>query len=150
VVDLPPQVVQIGVGLFIIWSVFSSPPQWLRRWPALTGGISSFLTMFFGATGLFIANYTKSLKLERHSHVATHAALMTVQHLLKILVFGLLGFAFGPWIAAIAGMIVSGLAGTLTGRLMLNRMTDVHFKRALDAVLILISLRLIWSGLTAL
>lgn len=96
VVDLPREAVQAGVGVFIIWTVLAKPPAWLRRWPVLTGGISSFLTMFFGATGVFVAGYTKSLQLERHGHVATHAALMTVQHLLKVLVFGILGFASGP------------------------------------------------------
>lgn len=147
VVDLPPRAVQAGVGVFIIWSVFARPPQWLRRWPVLTGGLSSFLTMFFGATGLFVANYTKSLALERHGHVATHAALMTVQHLLKVIVFGILGFAFGPWLTVIAGMILSGVAGTLAGRAMLSRLSDLHFRRALDVILVLISLRLIWAGI---
>jgi len=145
-VDLPPRYVQAGVGAFIIWSVFAKPPQWLRRWPLVTGGVSSFLTMFFGATGLFVANYTKSLELERHAHVATHAALMTVQHLLKVIIFGLLGFAFGPWLAVIVGMIVSGFVGTWIGRALLSRMSDLNFRRALDVILILISLRLIWAG----
>ena len=148
VVDLPPNVVQIGVGLFVIYSVVATPPKWLSRWPWLTGGLSSFLTMFFGATGMFVANYTKSLRLPRHDHVATHAALMTVQHGLKVVVFGLLGFAFGAWGMVIAALILSGLLGTLMGRAVLNRISDHNFKLALDAILVLISLRLIWQGLT--
>jgi uncharacterized membrane protein YfcA len=104
--------------------------------------------MFFGATGLFVANYTKSLALPRHEHVATHAALMTVQHGLKVLVFGLLGFAFSAWAPVIVALILAGLAGTFTGRHLLNRMTDHGFKRALDILLVLISARLIWAGLT--
>ena len=148
VVELPPNIVQIGVGAFVIYSVFAKPPKWLSRWPWLTGGVSSFLTMFFGATGLFVANYTKSLALPRHEHVATHAALMTVQHGLKVLVFGLLGFAFSAWAPVIVALILAGLAGTFTGRHLLNRMTDHGFKRALDILLVLISARLIWSGLT--
>jgi len=147
-VDLPPNLVQIGVGAFVIYSVFAKAPQWLSRWPWLTGGVSSFLTMFFGATGLFVANYTKSLALPRHEHVATHAALMTVQHGLKVLVFGLLGFAFGQWALVIAALIGAGLIGTVSGRLVLNRMTDHGFKRALDILLVLIAARLIWAGLT--
>jgi uncharacterized membrane protein YfcA len=148
VVELPPSVVQIGVGCFVIWSVFARPPRWLSGWPWLTGGVSSFLTMFFGATGLFVANYTKSLGLPRHDHVATHAALMTVQHGLKVVIFGLLGFAFGPWAMVILALIAAGLAGTLMGRTVLNRISDHGFKRALDVVLVLISLRLIWQGVT--
>lgn len=148
VVELPPSVVQIGIGVFVIYNVFTKPPRWLSRWPWLTGGVSSFLTMFFGATGLFVANYTKSLALPRHDHVATHAALMTVQHGLKVVIFGLLGFAFGAWALVIVALIVAGLAGTLTGRHVLNRMSDHGFKRALDVILVLISLRLIWQGIT--
>jgi len=147
VVDLPREAVQAGVGVFIIWTVLAKPPAWLRRWPVLTGGISSFLTMFFGATGVFVAGYTKSLELERHGHVATHAALMTVQHMLKVIVFGILGFAFGPWLVVVAGMILSGFVGTWIGRLLLTRMTDLNFRRALDVILVLISLRLIWAGI---
>lgn len=150
VVDLPPATIQILVGIFIIWTVVSSPPKWLRRWPVLTGGFSSFLTMFVGATGPFVASYVKSLGLERFAHVGTHAVLMTVQHLLKVLVFGFLGFAFGAWLPVMIGMVLSGAAGTYAGRLMLSRMTDVHFHRALTILLVLISLKLIWSGASTL
>jgi uncharacterized membrane protein YfcA len=135
------------VGLFVIWSVFSHPPAWLRNWPVVTGGISSFLTMFFGATGLFVANYTKSLALPRHAHVATHAALMTLQHGLKVVVFGFLGFAFAEWGLFVLAMIGIGLVGTLSGRLFLDRLPEAWFRRALDALLVLISLRLILGGL---
>ena len=148
VIELPPAFVQIGVGAFVIYSVFAKPPKWLSNWSWLTGAVSSFLTMFFGATGLFVANYTKSFNLPRHDHVATHAALMTFQHGLKVVIFGLLGFAFGAWIIVILALIAAGLAGTFAGRLLLNRITDHGFKRALDVILVLISLRLIWQGFT--
>lgn len=146
VVNLNPAWVQIGIGGFIIYSVLSKPPAFLRDWGGLTGAISSFLTMFFGATGLFVASFTKSLKLERRAHVATHATLMTVQHGLKTIAFGLLGFPFGPWIPFIAAMIIAGLLGTLLGRLVLTRITDQRFRRALDAILLVLSVRLIWAG----
>ena len=150
VVELPAGIVQIGVGLFVIYSVLAKAPGWLRNLPILTGAISSFLTMFFGATGLFVASYTKSLDLARHAHVATHATLMTVQHGLKVVVFGLLGFAFADWLAFIAAMIAFGMAGTLLGRASLNRINERLFRRALNLLLVLISVRLIFGGVMAL
>lgn len=150
VVNLPPAVVQLGVGLFVIWSVLAKPPKWLAAWPALTGWLSSFLSMFFGATGLFVANFTKSLELPRQKHVATHAVMMSLQHVLKTIAFGTLGFAFGPWAGFIAMMILAGFLGTVAGRLLLEKISDHNFKRALNWVLILISLRLIWTGVAAL
>lgn len=148
VIDLPPALVQVSVGLFVIWSVFARPPAWLSRLPWLTGGLSSLLTMFFGATGLFVAGYTKAHDLPRHAHVATHAALMTLQHGIKVIVFGVLGFAFGAWLWVVVGLSLAGLAGTFIGRSVLGRITDTGFRRALDTLLILIALRLIWSAFT--
>ena len=147
VIGIPPSMVQIGVGLFIIWSVLATPPRAIRDWPFGIGAASSFLTMFFGATGPFVATFTRSLALGRHAHVATHATLMTVQHGVKTAAFGLLGFAFGPWIGFIAAMTVTGFAGTMTGGLVLNRMGDARFKRALEIVLVLIALRLMVAGI---
>lgn len=150
VVNLPPGVVLIGIGLFVIWNVLTGPPPWLSAAPLPIGAISSFLTMFFGATGIFVANFTKSLALSRQPHVATHAVLMVVQHGLKMVAFGLFGFAFGPWWAFIALMIAAGFLGTVAGRRILVRGTDKGFKRALDIILVLISLRLIWQGTASL
>lgn len=146
-VDLPASVVQIGVGLFVIWTVIATAPKWLKDMPVVTGVVSSFLTMFFGATGLFVASFTKSQNLPRHAHVATHAGLMTLQHGLKVVVFGLLGFAFSEWGPFVLAMIVLGLLGTVCGRLSLDHVNDRLFRRALDTLLVLISLRLILGGL---
>lgn len=146
VIRIPPAWVQIGIGLFIVWSVVAKPPRGIRDWPLATGLVSSFLTMFFGATGVFVATFTKSLALGRHAHVATHAVLMTVQHGIKTVAFGLFGFAFGPWIGLISVMLVAGLAGTLAGGLVLHRMGDVRFRRVLDIVLLVIAVRLVASG----
>ncbi|MBL4812280.1 MAG: sulfite exporter TauE/SafE family protein [Rhodobacteraceae bacterium] len=148
VVDLPAWAIQISIGLFVIWSILSKPPKWLSRNPMIIGGFASFLTMFFGATGIFVANFTKSLALGRQAHVATHAVLMTLQHSLKIVTFAVLGFSFVPWLPFIMAMILAGLLGTLVGRHVLIRMDEKMFKRALNFVLGLIALRLIWKGMS--
>ncbi|MEM7643266.1 MAG: sulfite exporter TauE/SafE family protein [Pseudomonadota bacterium] len=147
VVELPPQWVQIGIGFFVIYTILARAPRWFSRWPVVTGFVSSFLTMFFGATGLFVASFTKSLGLDRHGHVATHAALMTVQHGLKVVVFGFLVFAFSDWASVIAALVAVGLIGTFSGKLVLNRISDARFGLALDLLLVVISVRLIWTGL---
>ena len=148
VVSLPPSVVQVGVGAFVIFSVLTKPPAWISRLPFITGALSSFLTMFFGATGVFVANFTKSLNLPRKSHVATHALMMTAQHVVKVIVFGILGFQFGPWAWFICAMILAGLLGTLAGRQVLHHIGDLWFRRGLDIILVVMSARLIWLGAT--
>lgn len=150
VISLPPAWVQIGIGGFVAWSVLGRPPKGLKDWPVAVGAVSSFLTMFFGATGLFVATFTKAQQLGRHAHVATHAALMTVQHGLKTLIFGFLGFAFAQWLPFIVVMSAAGFLGTVVGSRFLNRIDDRRFRLGLDAVLLLLSAHLIYVGVTGL
>lgn len=150
VVRLPPAGIQIAVGAFILWSVVAKPPAFLRRSAWLAGGASSFLTMFFGATGPFVAAFVKTQGLERVGYVATHAACMTAQHLLKVVAFGLLGFAFGQYLGIIAGMVAFGFLGTLTGRRVLMRIDERRFAFVLNAILVVLAARLIWDGASTL
>jgi uncharacterized membrane protein YfcA len=145
-VQLPPDALRIGVGLFILWSVLSTPPAFMRRSAAIAGGFSSFLTMFFGGTGPFVAAYVRTMDLGRMAHLATHSLFMTIQHLLKTVVFGFLGFAFSIWAPLIAAMIAAGFAGTVIGRQVLTRIDEKRFKFILSAILIVLALRMIWSG----
>lgn len=146
VVQLPAGAVQLGVGLFILWSVYFRPPAFLQSSSGVTGLISSFLTMFFGGTGPFVATFVKAQGLDRMQHVATHAALMTIQHLLKVFVFGFLGFAFSQWIGLVALLILTGFLGTVVGRHVLTKIDEKRFVLALRTVLTLLAIRLMWSG----
>ncbi|WP_172293094.1 sulfite exporter TauE/SafE family protein [Pseudoruegeria sp. HB172150] len=146
VVQLDPGWLQIAVGAFILWTVFGKTPGIFKRSGPVAGAFSSFLTMFIGGTGPFVAAYVKAQDLERHSHVATQAVLMTLQHGLKSLMFGFLGFAFSEWAGFIAALIVAGFVGTWLGKHMLARINEKRFKLALNAILTVLSLRLIWSG----
>ncbi|WP_227271663.1 sulfite exporter TauE/SafE family protein [Roseobacter weihaiensis] len=150
VVQLPAGAIQLGVGMFILWSVFFRPPGFMRNSSSVTGVLSSFLTMFFGGTGPFVATFVKAQGFDRMGHVATHAALMTIQHLLKILVFGFLGFAFSQWIGFVALLIAAGFLGTVVGRQVLTKINEKRFHLLLNAVLTVLALRLIWSGGTGL
>jgi uncharacterized membrane protein YfcA len=149
VVQLPPHVLKVGVGLFILWSVLTAPPAFMRKSAAITGVLSSFLTMFFGGTGPFVAAYVKTLGGSRKTFVATHALLMTVQHLLKTVAFGFLGFAFGQWLPLIGAMVCAGFLGTVAGRQVLFKINEARFRVILNAILIVLALRLIWAGSSA-
>lgn len=146
VVQLDPAVIQIGVGAFILWTVLFKPPGFLRRSAAITGVFSSFLTMFFGGTGPFVAAFVRAQGIDRMGYVATHATLMTLQHLLKTLAFGLLGFAFSGWLGLIALLIAFGFLGTLAGKQVLTRIDERRFKLVLSVILSVLALRLIYAG----
>jgi uncharacterized membrane protein YfcA len=146
VVQLPPWVVQLALGVFIIWAVFAKLPPIQQRYVLLGGVVSSFLTMFFGATGNFIAAMVKSMNLDPVPHVATHSLMMTFQHLVKVLIFGLIGFQFGPYMILIFGMVISGFIGTVIGSRFLTKAGGRYFKPVLNTILFLAAARLIWAG----
>jgi len=153
IVSLPPVVLKLVIGAFILYSVWG--PKFSRRRIAdkayaAVGVATTFLTMFVGGTGPFVAAFVSPDRFGKEPTVATHAACMTVQHALKVFVFGLFGFAFGPWLVLLAAMIAAGFAGTLTGRAVLLRLPERAFKIAFKTVLTLLALRLLWSGLSTL
>ena len=148
-VALPTPVLQAILGCFVLASV------WLPRlkaaripYPAFTlvGVVGSFCTMFVGATGPFIASFITPERLERHAVVATHAACMTLQHSLKVLAFGFLGFAFLPWLPLLAAMIGAGFLGTVVGKRLLDRLPHRVFARGFKVVLTLLALRLLYAA----
>ena len=150
VVQLPPWAVQLALGIFIIWVVFAKLPPIQQRYILLGGLVSSFLTMFFGATGNFIAAMVKSMNLDPVPHVATHSLMMTFQHFVKVLIFGLIGFQFGPYIILIIGMLISGFIGTIIGSRFLTKAGGRYFKPVLNTILFLAAARLIWAGVEGL
>lgn len=151
VVQLPPEILKIGLAAFVLWSAWGRPFAAAGRFAiALTGAFSSFLTMFFGATGTFVSAMVKTLQLGRLEHVATHSACMVGQHLIKVAAFGLLGFAYGPYLPLIVAMVASGFLGTVIGKRVLVKMKDRSFHRVLSVVLTLLALRLLYDGASAL
>lgn len=149
VVSLPAKVLKISLAVFILYSAWAPAialPFRNIKSIAVGGAVTTLLTMFVGATGPFVMSMMKSLGLLPVSRVATVAACLVVQHGLKILVFGLLGFAFAPWIGLILVMIAMGFAGTWCGRRWLLKVSTEKFERILSLVLSLLAARLIWTA----
>ncbi len=147
-VQLPNSLVQLGLGIFILVVVFTKLPPIQQKYVFAGGIISSFLTMFFGATGNFIAAMVKTMNLHPLPHVATHSMMMTFQHLIKVVVFGIIGFNFAPYLWLVIGMLISGFIGTVIGRQFLVRAGQHYFKPVLNTILGLAACRLIYAGVT--
>jgi uncharacterized membrane protein YfcA len=148
-VALPAATLQWILGLFILWSVWGPKPKG-RRVPdagfLAVGAVASFCTMFVGATGPMVAAFWDVKRMGRLAVVATHAGCMLVQHLAKVVAFGVLGFAFAEWAALMVAMLVAGQAGTMVGAEVLKAMPERVFAIAFKAVLTLLALRLLWSA----
>lgn len=148
-VALPTPVLQVILGLFILACVWLPKLKAARipdRGFSVVGLVGSFCTMFVGATGPFVASFITPERLPRHAVVATHAACMTVQHSLKVIAFGFLGFAFVPWVPLLAAMVGAGFLGTMLGKRLLDRLPHDIFARVFKIILSVLALRLLYAA----
>ncbi len=152
VVEIDDAWLKIALALFIIIVTWIEFPLFSRGGPALfaTGGmVSTFLTMFFGATGPVTALFLAKSIDDRRQYVATHAAAMTFQHGFKILAFGLAGFAFFEFLPLMAAMIFTGYLGTLAGTKLLLAVPEKRFRQIFRWLVTLLALDIARRGLAS-
>ena len=150
VFSLPTALLQTVLALFILYAVWA--PKFKASNPGKTtfftvGFGATLVTMFVGATGPLVAPFVGAACPERQQVVATHATLMTIQHGFKIVAFGTLGFAFGPYIPLLGGLIMFGFAGTWCGKHVLLRVPETAFRTGLKIILTLLACRLLYGAL---
>ena len=151
-VSLAPAVIYLSIAGFILYLCWGPPlPRMVMgKWgPAVVGLVTTFLTLFVGATGPLIGAFLKQVFVERFRIVATFAAAMTLQHVFKIMVFTGTGFDLTPWLPLLLAMVTGGAIGTWVGLHVLRRMPDRHFKRVFNWLLTLMALRLIWQAVVS-
>lgn len=153
VVQLPDAVMKLVLGGFILaitWTKIPGVEKIGRAGLAAASVVLSVLSMILGATGpLLNAVLVQFMKGDRKALVATHAATMTVQHLLKVVVFGFAGFAFASWLPLVAAMIASGFLGTIYGSRLLDRMPEAAFSFWFRILITALALDMLRRGLQA-
>ena len=146
VVALPREILRLVLGLFVLWVVWGRKPARRDVVPSMfipVGIATTFASMFVGATGLLIGAFMSPERLGRMTTVSTHATCAMIQHGLKIVVFGLIGFAFAEWLPLVLAMVATGFLGTLTGKAILQRLPERLFGLFFKGLLTILAARLI-------
>ncbi|MEE2690196.1 MAG: sulfite exporter TauE/SafE family protein [Pseudomonadota bacterium] len=149
-VALPAALLQAGVGLFVLYTVWGPKPKGFAPGPRtffLTGAVGAFLSMFFGATGPIAASMLGTARLDKLKTVATHAGCMVAHHALKTLAFGFLGFAFAEWALLVTAVVAAGFFGTWSGTKLLRAMPEAQFRQGFRAVLTFFGVYLVAAAL---
>ncbi|WP_227814075.1 sulfite exporter TauE/SafE family protein [Nitrogeniibacter aestuarii] len=149
-VRLPPAVLYLCIAGFILYLCWGPRLPRLVLGPAgvaIAGGLTTFATLFAGATGPLVAAFIKQIHADRFRTVATFAMAMCMQNVLKISVFSHAGFDLMPWAGLWVAMIASGALGTWVGLHVLKRMKDHHFGLLFNLILSALAARLIWQAL---
>ena len=146
-VTLPGAALQAIIGVFIL--LIAWMPEFGRIGPeksrfALLGFAATFLGMFVSSTGSLLAPFVASVSPDRRNYAATTATLMVLAHIVKLVAFGLMGFAIGAYLPLMAAMIGTAALGNWVGRHVLVRMPEHIFRIALKTLLTALAIRLLW------
>lgn len=148
-VNLPAHIWQLTIALFVLYLCWGPPlPKGALGTPGVfvASALTSFVSLFVGATGPLVAAFIKQIHTDRFRTVATFATAMSLQHAPKALVFGAAGFVFLDWLPFILAMIVCGFAGTWLGLHVLRTMSDRRFTLIFNVVLTALAIRLLWQA----
>ena len=145
--NLPTNYLKFGIAFFILWSVFGKVPAIKSKFLLPIGFLISLISMLFGASGFIMVAVVKSMNLPPVNHIATHGAMMTFQHLIKCIVFGIFGFSFASYAPLVLVMIFSGFFGTYIGKKILISKGKYYFKSVLNICLTLSAIRMLWSAI---
>ncbi|MCP4983260.1 MAG: sulfite exporter TauE/SafE family protein [Gammaproteobacteria bacterium] len=133
--------------LYTVWrpkQVFRKP---LKGGFVVIGAIQTGLSMMVGATGPMGQAALLRKGLQRDALVVTGALMTTFTHLIKIILFALLGFSFVNYWQLIAGMSIAVILGALLGTQIRYKVPEAPFHLLLKWVLTLLAIRMIYLTL---
>lgn len=144
---IPDTILKLALGFFILGVTWIPLGQILSRTAntsARIGGfVTSFLTVFIGATGPLVAALLSKRYSNHPEVIATHAACMSAQHAAKIIIFVSIGSALSAFAYEIAGMILVTTLGTWLGRHIIVSTHKTLMMHALKAAVTLLGVHLV-------
>lgn len=127
VYTLPTQFIPIAIGSFILISVWFSRLTLLMNKLEnyyVLGFLQSGLGLIVGATGPLGANQLRKDLTDKDEIVATAALFMSFSHIVKLLVFGMIGFQFRAYLPTMGVMIVGAILGSFIGTRLRSRIPN--------------------------
>ena len=132
-----------GVILFITWFKLPRPKGGNQFALLLLGFYQTGLGMVAGATGPLGAAVLAKHNGERDWVVVNTAMYMSLNHALRMLAFGFLGFAFMPWIELIVGMVLAVTLGSWVGTKLRTKIPQGNFLFWFKLLISALALRMI-------
>jgi len=143
IIQLPEKLLFGLIGIFILLMTWVRLPS-LKSVNSVIiifgGAITTFISVFAGATGPLVAVFLNNVFENHKNMAATVGITMTAQHSLKILAFGILGFAFVQWLPLIAAMICMGFLGAKAGTALMYKLPEKALKASFKIVITMIAL----------
>lgn len=144
--SFPVAFLPLALGIFILlmtWGPSFLNDRLLRGNFVFLGFLQGFFTLIVGASGPLNLPFLVRRGLGRDAVIVTHSLLMTITHIIKITVFGLLGFSFAPYLLLICGMVVAVSAGSFAGTKFRKRIPELVSEKIFRFLITLLALGMI-------
>ncbi len=116
--SLPVRYLPVFIGSYILLNLWHSGfKSLMSRYENVIwiGFLQSGLSLFVGATGPLSTSLLLKQSTDQNKVIVTAALMMSISHLLKVLVFGLIGFAYLEYLWPLAALIIGAVAGSYLG-----------------------------------
>jgi uncharacterized membrane protein YfcA len=138
--------VPLFIGVYILLSLWSEKfNEKIKRYESyfLAGFFQTGLSIVVGATGpLTMTLLLKDFK-DKDKVVATGAALMSITHILKVVVFIYFCFVFFDYLSVIVALIMGAVFGSFLGTKLRHKIDGAKFTLVLKVLLSALALKLI-------
>lgn len=134
------------IGLLILlftWVPLPAVPGGGQLSLALLGFYQTGLGMVAGATGPVGAAVLLRRNTARDWLVVNTAVYMSLNHVMRLVAFLLIGFSLAAWWQLAAGMIVAGICGSWVGTRLRHLVPQRNFQRVFRWLVTLLALRMI-------
>jgi uncharacterized membrane protein YfcA len=140
--------VPLFIGSYILLSLWSQKfNQKIKRFESyvVIGFFQTGFSIVVGATGPLATTLLVKDFDDKHTVVATAAALMSITHTLKVFAFMFFGFVFFDYIGVLTAMIIGAIIGSWAGTKLRDKIDGKKFMIVLKVLLSIMAVKLIVS-----
>ena len=145
---IPERIMALGVGsLMLVLTWWRLPLPQVHSRGGLAGvGVAHALSGTVLGMGSILQPVLLNAGIDRRALVGTFATCLLVLEGIRGIGYGMTGFAYQPYVAAIAVSTLAGFAGTWAGKRVIGRIPEGVFRGVVAGLVTLLALRLLARG----
>ena len=143
-------IIELVLGVLIIASLIpgKKADDFLPlRWAYLiAGALVGSIGMFVGASGLFVGRLFLRPEWRKETMIGTLALCQCLGHATKLLGYGTVGLSPFEQLDLLIPLVIAVILGTIVGKQLNQRLSEERFRTLVNAVLLIMSVKLLWDG----
>lgn len=140
--------IPLAIGSYILLNLWSKPfANAMKRFESfyIIGALQTGLSLIVGATGPLTNNILLKRLQDKDQIIATGAVFMSISHLAKIVVFGLIGFQFGQYLLTVIIMSLGAILGSFIGSKVRKKVDNKLYLNLIKYLLSLLAIKMIMT-----